>query len=801
MRASRAALAIALSLLVGACGSDEAPDVVAEGEASTAPVFVPPVRGGDLQPPLFSGLQRIELIGAQQVRLQWDPATDDTTPPEQITYEVHFAAEAWRVPQDNSEPFYRTDPGVTSIDATVDRGGRWFVRAVDAAGRKSVLNAPLYQRSERPIVSALDGRPFAHITTCDDFEPGRAVCVGPDGFAARWDRDRWTNLEMPDGVDWRLARRGEELFLYSEVGHLYRFLPNDPPEPLDVRFDSPEPLTPFSQFVVDPLGLQYWVDSQGVVFVGVPGDFRRMTSPLALPAGEGCTTVRLLMFADNAGFAVCPDGAVYSTRYDQDGLRWMPLTVNTPEDVLAGALNLIARDDTGAIVVHPDGVRRVGVGGWQPIVLVGRPLDPAQTDSTMVTHVGQVSSWGEELAVATSAGLLRGPDGFLEPVAGADGNLSGFVRPTPIEPRDTLRLIWEDSSVVLLQGGRRTWEVRPQLTGFITGTITSQGVLVAATPDTVFRMTDGSWVEMGPPPAQGDPALRLQFVAEDADGTGLLAGGESSQGPFFVRRSAGGWASETLSVRDAEGEARAAETAAEARERLIARGETPAEPTLAAMLARTPAGDDRPALLRPIDIDTASDGRGILVTDHDVYWRMGSSWMLLTRREGTINAVALDGGEGYVLIEDGLPLRCVREFCEEGVQEAANSPLGLRSTWRTPQGLAGMLGDGSVVRFVAAPVPEGPIVSVLDVPAGAWEAVLEPSPATLPNGNVRGRFQAGGEDLLWLTDGQLYGLESEQWILQGSIPDGHAFWSEGERWGILGAQGLLTLLPVSDATP
>ena len=788
-------------MLIGACGSHEEPPLVVQAEASTAPPPTSPVSISDVEPPLFSGLQRIELLGFQQVRLHWNAASDDTTPPEQIVYEVFYAAETWRVPAADSEPFHRTAAGVTSMDATVEHGGRWFVRAVDAAGRKSVLNAPLYQRAYRPTVSALDGQPFARINTCDDFEPGRAVCVGADGFAARWDRDHWTNLNLPDDVDWRIARQGEDLFLYSEVGHLYRFLPNDAPEPLTVRFDSPEPRTPFSQFAVDPLGLQYWVDADGAAFVGVPGDYRRMTSPLALPASESCGSLRMLLFADNAGFAVCPDGTVHSTRYDQDGLLWMPLTVNTPDDVVAGALKLLARDDTSAVVAHPDGLRRVGVGGWQPIVLAGRPVDSSEPASPLITHVGQVSFWGDDIAVATSAGLLRGPDGFLDPVPGTEGDLAGFVRPSSIEPRDTLRLIERDSAVSVLQGGRRVWEVLPQLTGFIGGATTAQGTLLAATPETIFRLADGAWVELGPTPMQGDPSLRLTFMTEDANGSAMFAGGESSDGPFFMRNSGGSWTSEPLSVRDLTSEARAAQAAAEARERRIARGETPDEPALAAMVSRTPAGQERPALLPPVDVDTAPDGRGVMITAHEVYWRMGSTWMLLLRREATLQAVALDAGDGYVLIEDGLAIRCVRDLCGGDIPVVTNAPSALRATWRTPQGLAGLLENGAVVRFVPATTSGESPATVAAIPAGAWEPVFDASPSPLPAEVIRGRFQAGEEDLLWLTDGQLYGLDSGQWIAQGLIPEGHTFWSDGERWGVLGPRGLLTLSPVSDATP
>ncbi len=788
-------------MLVGGCASQEAPEAIVATEASAAPAPVAPVRVSDLQPPVFSGLERVELTGFQQVRLHWNPASDDTTPPEQLIYEVFFTTDAWRVSSDDSEPFFRTAPGVTSMDATVERGGRWSVRAVDAAGRASDLHSPLYQRAERPTVSALDGRPLSLLTTCDDFEPGRAVCVGANGFAARWDRDHWTNLELPDEVDWRIARAGQDLLLYSEVGHLYRFLPNDPPEPQEVRFDSPGPRTPFSQFAVDPLGLHYWIDADGTVFVGVPGDYRRMTSPLALPASERCGTLRFMLFADSAGFAVCPDGSVHSTRYDQDGLRWMPLTVNTPDDVTAGALHLIARDDTGAIVVHPDGVRRVGVGGWQPIVLAGRALDSTQPTSTMITQIGQVSAWGDDIVVATSAGLLRGPDGFLDPVPGAEGNVVGFVRPTAVEPRDTLRLIGQDSSVVRVQGGARTWEIQPRLTDFISGTTTAQGALVAATPDALFRLTDGVWVETAPTPAPGSPSLRLQFLAEDTGSADLIAGGESSEGPFFMRYRSGSWTTETLSVRDREREARAEQAAAAARERLMAAGETPAEAALAPMLARPPESDERPALLLPVDIELAADGRGIMVTTHDVYWRMGSTWMLLTQRQGTLQAVALDGGEGYVLIEDGLPIRCVRERCQEGIAQPTSAPPSLVATWRTPQGLVGMSNDGAVVKFVAAVSQGEPVIAVQDMPTGTWEPLLGPTAAALPTGPVRRRMQVGDEDLLWLTDGQLFGLDSQRWILQGIIPEGYAFWSEAERWGILGMQGLLTLSLVADATP
>jgi hypothetical protein len=163
--------------------------------------------------------------------------------------------------------------------------------------------------------------------------------------------------------------------------------------------------------------------------------------------------------------------------------------------------------------------------------------------------------------------------------------------------------------------------------------------------------------------------------------------------------------------------------------------------------------------------------------------------------------VALDAGDSYVLIEDGLPIRCMRDLCGGDIPIAMNAPAGLRATWRTPLGLAGLLENGAVVRFVPATISGESPPTVAAIPPGAWEPVFDASPSPLPAEVIRGRFQAGEEDLLWLTDGQLYGLDSGQWTAQGLIPEGHTFWSEGERWGVLGPQGLLTLSPVSDATP
>jgi hypothetical protein len=804
----RCLVGFGLLTFAGACGPDTTEVTAPDADAGPA-VTPPPVEAGDLAPPTFAGVQRIALVGENRVRLSWDPATDDVTPSPQLRYEVFHAAELFRLPADGDAPTFTSEPGQTSVDLEVDRAGRFYVRAVDAAGRASPLHGSLYQRVSRPIVSALDGRPFSQVSACEEFEPGRAMCVGPDGFAARWDRDHWTPLQLPDGMDWKFTRQGADLFLYSDVGHLYRFMPNDPPEPLTVRFEEPLPQTPFAQFSVDALGLMYWLDAVGDVWVGVPGDFRRMRHPLALPVDEGCTQLRQFLFSDTAGFAVCLDGAVYSTRYGTDGLRWMPLTVNTPDDVAPGALGILARDDTGGIVVQPDGLRRVGVGGWQPVVVVGRSLDPLDPNAPAITHVGQVVSWGDDIVVATNLGLLRGPEGFLDAMPGTDGDVAGFVRPTSIESEDTLRLVYRDASVVRLDGSRRTWEVRPMLTGFVTGGLTTQGVLIGVTADEVYRLTDGEWAPTGPPPAMGDPALALSFVSEDAAGGGLLAAGTSTEGFFFVRRTGGGWSAEPLGARDIEGEARAAEAAIEAAARAAARAPAP-DPTappapppppepLPDMLYRSATDEERAAFELPIDFDSSADGRGVMVTAHTVWWRVADGWIPLVRREGTIDAVALDGGPGYILIEDGLPIRCVRDVCEEGVAEAADAPMGLRAVWRTPSGLQGLQGDASVVQFEPS-TEVGPWSDIAAVPAGRWVPVVAAPPEALPNGEVAGRRIVGETDLLWLTDGRVYSLHEGRWVLQGSIPEGYAFWSDGDRWGILGRQGLLTLAPVADAT-
>lgn len=89
---------------------------------------------GDTTPPVFDGCDDAEVTGDRCV-MAWELATDDTTPTDQIVYEIYAA------PEDHpfGDPVLVTAPGAlgASLDG-LDTGRDWdvSVRAVDRAGNR-----------------------------------------------------------------------------------------------------------------------------------------------------------------------------------------------------------------------------------------------------------------------------------------------------------------------------------------------------------------------------------------------------------------------------------------------------------------------------------------------------------------------------------------------------------------------------------------------------------------------------------------------------------------------------------------
>jgi hypothetical protein len=105
----------------------------------------PSGRGGDVTAPRFAGLQRAFACtpGPQRpgqttpYSLTWQAASDDTTPPSQIVYDVFYAPTSRG--EDLSRPNWTTAPGVTSFQtpALASHASAYFVvRARDATGNE-----------------------------------------------------------------------------------------------------------------------------------------------------------------------------------------------------------------------------------------------------------------------------------------------------------------------------------------------------------------------------------------------------------------------------------------------------------------------------------------------------------------------------------------------------------------------------------------------------------------------------------------------------------------------------------------
>jgi hypothetical protein len=90
----------------------------------------------DSTPPTFSGLSSVSANGLTRATLTWEPATDDTTAPEDLVYEI------WQASLDTIDtttaPVLTTDAGETSAEVVVPgyREQFFLVQAVDEAGNR-----------------------------------------------------------------------------------------------------------------------------------------------------------------------------------------------------------------------------------------------------------------------------------------------------------------------------------------------------------------------------------------------------------------------------------------------------------------------------------------------------------------------------------------------------------------------------------------------------------------------------------------------------------------------------------------
>jgi hypothetical protein len=801
-RRARALALGLLALLLPSAGcrsadvSDPADPAPASGDSTG--VTPPPVPGPvDLDPPRFAGLQRIEWVQHGELELVWEPGLDDVTPTAGLRYDIWFSADPFAAPGEQTATVpLRTEPGVHRLRVRADTPGRYWVRAVDARDRTSPWGTALSQRAHRPWVSARDGRALSDIGECAELNPGRALCVGEGGFVGLWDRDHWEPLDLAADVTWRLAYGPGTLWLYSDRGHLHEWVAGEGVQRREVRFDvAPEP--PFRTFTADPGGLLYWVDTGGRVWVGVPGDFRRMRRPLAMPEDEGCTELQALAFSETVGFAVCEDGSVWTANFARD-VRWMSLTVQTPFAFEAGTVRAFASDDTGGTLVTASGVRNVGVGGWQAVVEAGRPMDAFARGAVVPGRLGQAVEADGQLTVASDVGLLEGPEGFLELVAGSQGDLAGFAAAPLGAPARSRLLFWRNGAVSRLHQGSQQWLLPPRLEGFVLGARTAAGLL-GLQPEGVHRWTAEGWVPMAPaPPAMATTTFTL--LTTDPAGTTVYLGGtrEDATGVLLASRGGGAWTVEPMVERDREAEARNLQRTEQARlqafTRAQSRGELPADAVLEPAPAELPvAGAGAAGWTGPVhDLAWGPEG-GLLLTGDSVWWRRQGPWIRLwTASPDDAAALRAVDWQG-----PGLTWRLLRADGWWVCGQDACTPDPAGPSWVDHWREAGVLygvGADLAVHLFRAPGREP------DGPPAAFDPVGEPMPG--PAGATpRRRFRTADGDWVWSTAGEFWLHQDGGWRLQGRRDDGLALLVEASTWSLLTPRALRTLADVPPALP
>lgn len=744
-----------------------------------------------MTPPEFAGVASVELRGFEFYHLTWEPATDDVSAPEAIQYQVFHIVEPYRQLDRDTSPIATSDPGATSITLANDAPpGRYYVRAVDEAGNRSAITSGIAQRARRPWVRASDGTLLAQIRDCVAVDDG-ALCVGEDGFVARWTEGAWQPIEAGTAAALRVAETIGGLFVYSDVGHLFTVGDDGALSLVDVRFTGSQPELPFRQFTADDLGLRYWIDGAGKLFVGADREFLSTDSPLALPSVDECARLRGLGFTAAAAFALCENGAAFSSNQREAGRMWQSLTPNAVFPLRGGIRQLYADADNEVILADEIGVRRVGVGGWSPLLLTEypdtvHPLDIPRS-GPRPTRMGRMMTDDSTFYVVSDLGLLERQRDSWDVVNNTEGALVGAI-----EDGRSWQLFYEDGSVATLRYRQRSWDVPPATTGFSLATQSMDGALLASIPggepdEGIWRWTNEGWdrVTSTPLPAADVRGLR-------AAGDALLAFGTDSAGAGAVwRLSRGSWSTAALRVPpppepvDDEPAAAAAPDAEP----------PPPEPPPALRGVSAASLDRPPVSMQPVtDADVAADGRAIAVAGTQVWWWLGDAWLLLTERPGTIDAVALDSGESYVLIEGGVVTRCWRDVCGAPVPESTWAPETVARTWRGPSGLVAMAADGSTFLFSAGSPPSADAEPLIDpaaeLTAGIWVEEAGPLAADV-RGDTVDRWVADGVDVVRTSDGSVLAYIADRWVMQGQRDDALALVGVRGGWALLTAEGLL----------
>ena len=180
---------------VAACGDTRTDDAPPAPEARPA-ADPAPTPMADIRPPEFLGADTVELLGLEYFRVTWTPATDDETPVEGIRYNVYHVVEPYLELSDDAQPIFATEPGATeAVFANDAPPGRFYVRAVDAAGNLSEITTGLLQRPSRPVHRVPGGALAARITRCAA-TPGGGLCAGQEGLTGWWTDDGWQTHDL-----------------------------------------------------------------------------------------------------------------------------------------------------------------------------------------------------------------------------------------------------------------------------------------------------------------------------------------------------------------------------------------------------------------------------------------------------------------------------------------------------------------------------------------------------------------------------------------------------------------------------
>ncbi|MCA9562250.1 MAG: hypothetical protein KC561_02115, partial [Myxococcales bacterium] len=336
-------------------------------QRTNAPVSTPD------RAPTFEGTFSAAVLGLNRVHFEWEPASDDHTPAEQLLYVLHGTGPGQRAGYPAVSPFsVESRAGATSLDVEVPDGiVTWHLEVVDEANHRVQLNEPIWVLPRPQKFDWLDGQPEGELQDCRSnrvADEPEVWCVGEFGRYSVFRAGNWTHHLTDFPFRLSFVEGTEELLAFDER-HLYRASDEGTLEPIDGAAPDNESAA-FQSMIVEPTGLLLGVDVNGGLWLGDEEGLQSIPTVL-LNSEHRCARPLDIHARGQRALLRCRSGQHYSLRPNQSGYAWQPLAELQPESRRQIPVRSVAFGDGRevALLTWQGDIERFDLGGWQVLRL------------------------------------------------------------------------------------------------------------------------------------------------------------------------------------------------------------------------------------------------------------------------------------------------------------------------------------------------------------------------------------------------------------------------------------------------